>query len=219
MNTMNSNEAQVSVISSYGGVRLWRIDPYTYCPLDPYSGKRICTNSQSTGSVQIQPLNFTGFNTELCYQKFAVFGVSIDYINEYNLALTVLKTNLGNVDTRTLQPISSENVTYEVLFINPDTLEFRADKLWQPEAPSPALVAGQLCPSQRTMPNLGSLFTESLVSFVLLAELPVNIVVGIPILLPLLNGNCPLLNRGHSLLKTCGAELLSLDDFFDSLFR
>ena len=215
-----TNEFQISAISSYGGIRLWRINPYIYCPVNPYTGLSSCPTTGSAGTVQIEALNFTGFSEELCTQSFNVLAVGLDYINSDNLALTVMRTTLDNVNTLTLQPLDpTRNVTYPVLWVNPSTLQWREGEMWTPEAASPALVAGQLCPSQRRTPNLGSIFAESAVSIALLVRLPLNIVLGLPVATTLLGDNCPLITRGHWMLKTCGAELLSLDDFFNAIYR
>ena len=217
LNLTYTNKLQISVLSSYGGIRLWRIEPYLYCPL--INGRRLCPNVQTAGGVQLQPLNFTGFDIDLCTQEFAVMATGMDYLNEWNLAVTVLRTSLSNLDTVTLLPLNASLSRYATLFVNPLTLEFREDTLWAPEAASPALQSGQLCPSQRTTPNVGSMLAEAAVSITLAIELPLNVVVGLPVVMPLLSNQCPLMNRGHSMLRSCGAELLSLDDFFDAVYR
>ena len=214
-----TNEFQISAISSYGGIRLWRMDPYLYCPLDAASGKRVCTETGTAGGVQIEPLHFTSFDVALCTQEFAVLAIGLDYINENNLALTVMRTTLSNVNPQTLAPYDPTQVTYPVLWVNPLTLAFREGAMWMPEAPSPALTNGQLCPSQRRTPNVGSIAANAAVSLTLLVQLPLNIVVGLPVAIPLLNGLCPAVTGGHYLLQTCGAELFSLDDFFSAVYQ
>lgn len=214
-----TNKFQISAISSYGGVRLWRLNPYLYCPLDARTGRRLCPQSGSAGTVQIEALNFSSFAVSMCTQEFAVLAVGLDYVNEDNLALTVLRTTLDNINTRTLGVLDPARASYPILWVNPTTLEWREDRLWMPEAPSPALTDGQLCPSQRRTPNVGSILAESLVSSALLVRLPLRIVLGMPVVMELINDNCPKLTAGHALLTSCGSELLSLDDVFHSLFR
>ena len=214
-----TNKFQISAISSYGGIRLWRLDPYIYCPINPSTGQHLCPATGSAGSIQIQPLDFTEFESAMCSQRFAVMAVGLDYINEDNLALTVLRTTLSNLDTTTLKPYDPSGAEYVTIWVNPTTLQFREDKLWMPEAPATALVQGQLCPSQRRTPNVGSMVCEMIVSTVLLIRLPINIILGIPVLMDLVDDKCPILTRDHSLLKTCSAEILSLDDYFDALYR
>lgn len=218
MNTSNTNFVQISVYSSYGGIRLWRIDPYVYCPLDPSTGKQNCPSQQSVSTVQVESLEFNGeFNVELCTRPFNVMATDLEYINRDNLALTVLRTALTNVNTFTLTAEDPSNAEWVTLWVNPATMQIREDHMWMPEASSAALTAGVLCPSQRRMPNLGSLVAEAFVSACLLVRLPLNVVLGLP--LRFSGQSCPVVTRGHSLLKACGAELLSLDDFFSAIFR
>ena len=215
----DTNKFQISVLSSYGGIRLWRMDPYIYCPINPTTGQHLCPAMGSAGSVQIQPLKFDQFETAMCSQKFAVLAVGLDYINEDNLALTVLRTTLANLDTTTLRPIDATLAEYVTIWVNPNTFEFNEEKLFMPDSPTTALIQGQLCPSQRRTPNVGSLMAEMVVSTVLLIRLPINIILGIPVLMDLIDDKCPMLTRDHYLLKTCGAELISLDDYFDAIYR
>ena len=218
VNTTNTNKAQTSVYSSYGGVRLWRIDPYVYCPVDPLTGKQTCPSQQSVSTKQVSSLDFNGeFTVELCTRPFDVMATDLEYINRDNLALTVLRTAMTNVNTFTLTADDPSKAEWVTMWVNPATMEIREDHMWMPEASSPALTAGVLCPSQRRMPNLGSLAAEAFVSMWLLVRLPLNVVLGLP--LRLSGEACPVVTRGHSLLKVCGAELLSLDDFFAAVFR
>jgi hypothetical protein len=218
-NNSYTNKFQISAISSYGGIRLWRLNPYLYCPLDARTGRRFCPQSGSAGTVQIEPLVFTNFSVEMCTQQFSVMAVGLDYINEDNIALTVLRTTLDNIDTQTLRVIDPSRATYPILWVNPITMQWRENKLWMPEAASPALTDAQLCPSQRRTPNVGSILAESIVSMILLVRLPLNIVLGMPVVMELINDNCPKVTAGHSLLKSCGSELISLQDFFHSIYR
>ncbi len=212
-----TNKFQISAISSYGGIRLWRLDPYLYCPV--INNRHTCAATGTAGSVQIQALDFTEFDVSLCTQEFAVLAVGLDYVNQDNLALTVMRTTLDNLDTRTLEPLDPSRATYPVLWVNPNTLRWQEGRMWMPEAASPALVPGQLCPNQRRTPNVGSMAMEAAASMVLFVRLPFNIVLGMPVIMSVINHNCPLITRGHWMLQTCGAELVSLDDFFNSVYR
>jgi hypothetical protein len=216
-NNSYTNTLQISVISSYGGIRLWRMDPYIYCP--EVDGVSQCPDQQSVTTRMVQSLDFQDFDEALCDEVFNVMAVDLNYINEDNLALTVLRTTLANVDIYSLKPIDSSRATYLTLWVNPTTLEMRNDTMWMPEASSPALAQGFLCPSQRRMPNLGSLVAEATNSVLFFIRLPLNLLLSFPIILDLAGGKCPLLKRGHSVLKTCGSELLSLEDFFASVYR
>ena len=215
----NTNSLQISILSSYGGIRIWRMDPYLYCPENPNTQKLECPEQQNVLTKMIQSLDFEDFDIALCDQKFNVMALDFDYVNEDNVALTVLRTSLANVNVYTLTAIDESLAEYVTLWVNPNTLEIRNDTLWMPEAASPALAQGFLCPSQRRMPNAGSMFAEGINSIIFFLRLPINILLAFPIILDLSADRCPLLSRGHGILKTCGRELLSLDDFFTSVFR
>jgi hypothetical protein len=53
---------------------------------------------------------------------------------------------------------------------------------------------------------------------VLFVRLPVTIMVASPVLVDLIAGPCYADNMGHSLLSNCGAELFSLETFFNSAY-
>jgi len=216
-NSNRTNIFQASVLSSYGGIRLWRMDPYIYCP--EVDGRQQCGEQQAVLTKMVQSLDFEDFDESLCDRKFNVMAVDLDYINEQNLALTVLRTTLANVNVFTLRPIDQSQAEYVTLWVNPDTMEQREDELWMPEASTTALAQGSLCPTQRRMPNLGSAGAEAFNAFLFALRLPVNLLLSVPIILQVSGGRCPLLNRGHSVLKTCGSEILSLEDMFNSLYR
>lgn len=212
-----TNRLQISVLSSYGGIRLWRINPYIYCPV--IDNVQQCPQDTNVLTKEVSSLNFLDFDESLCDETFNVMAVDLDYINEDNLALTVMVTTLTNIDIYTLNPINKETVTYKVLWVNPRTLEQREDRMWMPEAASPALTQGVLCPSQRRMPNVGSLIAEELNAVIHFLKIPLNVLMSFPIILDFAGGKCPLMKRGHSALTKCGSELLSMDDVFQSVYR
>jgi hypothetical protein len=219
-NKTDTNTLQFSVTSSYGGIRLWRINPYIYCPTDPNTGKQQCPEQQAVSTVQVSLMDFNGeFEEKMCDEKLDVMAVDMDYINEDNLALTMIRTTLANVDTNTLRPKNKSEAEWITVWVNPNTMEIRNDTLWMPEASSPALAEGTLCPSQRRMPNLGSLAAELASAMVFLIRMPLNVILSFPIIMDIAGDQCPVMTRGHSLLKNCGDELLSMEDFFSSIFR
>jgi len=219
-NNSNTNLLQISVTSSYGGIRLWRINPYLYCPVDRFTGKQVCPEQQAASTRQLSSLDFQGtFELDICDQRFDVMAVDMDYINEDNIALTVLRTTLTNVNIYSLRPIDASLAEWVTIWVNPNTMETREDRMWMPEASSPALTQGVLCPSQRRMPNAGSLVAELLSSVVLMLRMPLNVVLSLPVVMDIAGNRCPVRTAGHSLLKNCGDELLSLDDSFSAMFR
>jgi hypothetical protein len=85
--------------------------------------------------------------------------------------------------------------------------------------PTAVVGTGRLCPNQRRMPQVGSLFAEMVSMGVLFARLPLVVIVASPVLLQLLTGPCFLDTKHHSLLMNCGQELFSLEEFFDSAYK
>ena len=215
-NKDSTNILQISALSSYAGIRMWRLDPYVYCPLDPATNTHYCPTQQSSTTRLLSMLNFSGFNTDLCSQVFDVKAVSLDYINEYNLALVVLRTTLGNMNTVTMEPIIKEEAEYVTIWINPTTMEPKEGAMWTPEAPSVVMQDGMLCPSQRRMPNFGSLLASSINAFIFFVRMPLFVVTYLPVTADM---RCPVETHGHSILQTCGVGLFSLDDMFSSLYK
>lgn len=212
-----TNKIQISVLSSYAGIRIWKFNPYIYCPI--INNKHQCPQDSSVTTKEVSSLNFIDFDESLCDTKYDIMAVDFDYINEYNLALTTMVTTLTNLNTLNLNPIDKSLVTYKTIWVNPETLELKYDQMWMPEASSPALTQGMLCPSQRRMPNFGSLIAEEINAIIHLLKIPMNLLLSFPIILDFAEGKCPILKRGHSALKKCGSELLSMDDVFQSLYR
>jgi hypothetical protein len=93
--------------SSYSSIQVWRMDPYEFCPLDPATGLKRCPEDTSA-TFRALPGFVSGNQDErVCQQAFLVVAPTLTYVNEYNLALTVLNTTFVNVDTATLRPINA----------------------------------------------------------------------------------------------------------------
>jgi hypothetical protein len=99
--------------------------------------------------------------------------------------------------------------------MNPETMEFQSTMF----LPTSTVATGRLCPNQRRMPQIGSLFAEIISMAVLIIRLPVVVLVSSPVLVQLLTGPCYLDTKSHSLLMNCGQELFSLEEFFDSAYQ
>ena len=93
--------------SSYSSSQVWRMDPYEFCPIDTITGERRCPEDASA-TFRTLPgfISGTGDMDAVCEQYFLVVAPTLAYVNEYNLALTVLNTTFVNVDTKTLRPIN-----------------------------------------------------------------------------------------------------------------
>jgi hypothetical protein len=93
--------------SSYSSIQVWRMDPYEFCPTDPQTGVRRCPEDTSATFKTLPGfISGTGSMSTVCEQYFLVVAPTLTYVNDYNLALTVLNTTFANVDTRTLRPIN-----------------------------------------------------------------------------------------------------------------
>jgi hypothetical protein len=94
------------VESSYSSIQVWRFDPYEFCPM--VNGVRKCP-ADTTATYRTLPGFVVGdFDANrVCTQQFNVVAPSITYVNEYNVALTVLYTSFMNVDTDTLRPFDA----------------------------------------------------------------------------------------------------------------
>ena len=84
--------------------------------------------------------------------------------------------------------------------------------------PTSAVSTGVLCPNQRRVPQLGSLFAEGVVALTYAIRLPVVIIVSAPVVLDLIAGPCYLDSKSHGLLMNCGAEIFSTEEIFEAAY-
>jgi hypothetical protein len=89
--------------TSYHGIRIWRLNPYVFCPIDVATGIRTCPEQAFAKYVEL-PGFATDLNANDCEKEFNVVAPTMSYVNEDNIAITVLFTTFANVDTRTLRP-------------------------------------------------------------------------------------------------------------------
>lgn len=93
--------------SSYSSIRIWRMDPYEYCPLDVATGLNRCPEDASATFTTLPGFISGNHGAEVCTQSFLVVAPTIAYLDENNIALTVLNTTFANVDVQTLSPIDA----------------------------------------------------------------------------------------------------------------
>jgi hypothetical protein len=91
--------------SSYSSIQVWRFDPYLFCPLDP-SGQRRCPQDTSA-TFRVLPGFISQQDESVCTQRFNVLAPTISYIDENNLAITVMETTFQNLDVLTLRPVNA----------------------------------------------------------------------------------------------------------------
>ena len=99
--------------SSYHSIQIWRFDPYEYCPM--VNGVVQCA-PDTTATYRKLPGFVSGdLDESVCHQVFNVVAPSMTYINEDNIAITVLEAAFENIDVDTLRPrdpTQSRSVVY-----------------------------------------------------------------------------------------------------------
>ena len=91
--------------SSYSSIQVWRFDPYQYCPLDAV-GQRKCPQDTSA-TFRNLPGFISTQDESVCTQRFNVLAPTISYIDENNLAITVMETTFQNLNVLTLRPVNA----------------------------------------------------------------------------------------------------------------
>jgi hypothetical protein len=102
--------------SSYSSIQIWRFDPYEYCPI--VDGVRTCPPDTTTTYRTLPGFVVGDFEAnKICSQKFLVVAPGITYVNEYNIAITVLETTFVNVDTDRLRPYDASKARCVVVVL------------------------------------------------------------------------------------------------------
>lgn len=199
---------QFMMLSSYSALRVYRVRAY-------------CQEQCEVGVLSSQ-FTFDGFSdgrfTAANFPQDCnrVYNASIDgleYVNEQNVAVTV------QVADKTYDPTKREgsNSSYAMFWLNPQTMQVRQGDMWPGEVPS--ALTTDLCLVADGVPHVGTLGAELGVAGLHVLHRIIGALLYAPGLLALWRGGgfCPLDGRGHSVLATCGSNVFSLDDFFDSL--
>ncbi len=97
------------VESSYQSIQIWRIDPYEFCPTQA-NGQRKCPEDQSATFRTLPGFISGNHSSQTCFQRFYVLAPTLTYVNEYNLAITILETSFRNIDVETLRPHNASDV-------------------------------------------------------------------------------------------------------------
>lgn len=121
-----------------------------------------------------------------------------EYINEENIAVTVLEASFSeyNPDTGKLLE-SAKNASYSVYFLNTETMKLSKTPHVTEISLGTAL-EGQLCPAMRRFPNLGSLVAELAVAGVELFRKILDLSLGLPGMIHIWQSNrvgCSLITR------------------------
>jgi hypothetical protein len=217
------SQLQVQALSSYGGIRIWRVDAFAHTSKDDPTA--------STGkSIEMPDVFGTSTDdTSVCANQFNVLVTAMEYINDDNIAIKVFHTSPAYLDVDTMRPIrnrpgdDTKNVEYLTYFLHPVTMQVRLVDMWQKDSAMGQLSAGSsaLCPEWRQMPQFGSMSAETVVSGIVAARMLVSFILTAPTVLR--PGayeritDCPLVTRGHSMLLGCGSNFLNLDASFAAM--
>ncbi len=158
---------QLSALSSYAPIKVWRIDPFAYCPYGE-DGTDRC------GIGRVHYVNIPDAFTEIiaegedgpssvfdarkCKVPFSVAVVGLESINEENIAVTVLRASFSDYDPATgLLAANPKNASYQVYFLSTVTMALSSIP-WERDVIVSATSAaeGTLCPAMRRLPNSGS---------------------------------------------------------------
>jgi hypothetical protein len=116
-----SAKLQIMALSTYGGIRLWRVDAFAYTTPDADVG--------STGaSVELPDVFLSMTNdSSICGTPFNVIVTSMEYLNENNIAVQVLRAAPKYLNMTTMRPLSNDQqkVTYVTYFLHPVTMQLR----------------------------------------------------------------------------------------------
>jgi hypothetical protein len=214
-----STKLQVQALSSYGGIRIWRVEAFAFTSQeDP---------SASTGkSIQLPDVFGTSTDdTDVCGNQFNVIVTSMEYLNFNNIAIQVMNAAPAYIDPDTMKPRGNDpqNVTYLTYFLQPVTMQVRQGIMWESDSAVGQLSSGSsaLCPEWRQMPQFGSMAAEMAASAILATRMMVSFIITAPIVFqPGMYERiqeCPLVPRGHSMLLNCGRNFLNLDASFAAM--
>lgn len=163
---------QLQALSSYGGIRIWRVDAFALTTPDSETG--------STGRSVELPEVF-GKNTSttaICANAFNVIVTSMEYLNQDNIAVQVMHAAPAYIDTKTMSPLGNDpqNVTYRTYFLHPVSMQLRETHMWHPDSAVAQLSSGgsSLCPEMRMMPQFGSMVGEMTAAVILSTRMMVN---------------------------------------------
>ena len=194
--------------SSFSPIRIWRVDAYRRCNA---AGCGVDLVSQvdvpdafSNGTDDGDGLTFD------CLKTYNRGITQLEYVNEYNIAVTVAHTD-----------VNASFIEYRTYWLNVQTMQLNtpSEGLWTAEAVVTTTPAYSLCPSMQVLPELGTMAASLVNAGVLLVQTVLGGMVYFPGILHLWSSGtvCPLQTHGHSVLQQCGSEAFSLDDFFSSL--
>lgn len=198
--------------TSYAPIMIYRVSAYRRCSAS-------ACGADLVRKVQIP--SFVANLTRYCDQTFNAQVLALEYLNEDNIAVTLLETNVRQWQpaTGTWRTGPGTGTRTTTLWLNPSTMQARAE-IWQTELPSSSF--STLCPAQQVLPRVGSFATEVVLAGLHLLRAAFFAVLYTPAMVPIwAAGNvCPEVPGGsyhHGVMANCGSGLFSLEDYFDAL--
>lgn len=215
-----TSQLQFAPTTSYAPIRLWRVDAFAYH--DPENGHE----ADSTGAwVELEDPFLKQLDAHHCSQSFNVMVTSMEYLNDANIAVQVLHTRPSYYDTSSSSTWGNDpaDVQYRTYFLHPRRMALRRFEMWPDDEAPAALAQGLLCPSQRRMPELGSMLAETAAALMYVGRvvtefLSVAVVIFQQGAYREISACVPL-TRGHSFLRNCAQGFLDFDPFFLAVAR
>jgi hypothetical protein len=198
--------------TSYSPILIYRVSAYRRCAASACGADLV---------RRVQLPSFVANLTRHCDQTFNALVLALEYLNEDNIAVTVLETNVRQwrAETGTWRTGPGTGTRTRTLWLNPSTMQVQG-AIWQTVLPSSRF--STLCPSQQVLPRLGSFATEVGLAGLFLLRGALFAVLYTPAMVPIwaAGNRCPAVPGGsyhHGVLANCGAGLYSLEDYFDAL--
>ena len=188
---------QFMILSSFGALRVYRVR--TYCDFSA-SG---CVDGM-VAFAQWTAFAWTG--VARCPAAYNASIEAIDYFDEDNIA--VVMRVAGRVDSR------------ELWFLHPETMAVQREVPWASTRRAVQLAAD--------LPPVGSLVAQFSVMGVQVVRFVLRAVASVPGVILMWRGMgssdaaCGIVGEaahGHSVVESCGHDVISLDDYFDAVDR
>lgn len=206
--------------NAYNAPRLWRIDTFAN------------NLGLVDGALDVPPyIDFRGYAGDMlpveCAQPVNMSIASIAYVNERNVAVTVLEASpleFNPITNRLYTHVKDPSrVRYVIYYVDPLTMRMRTGQLWELRDPTAASERETFCPAQRRMPTLGTFMAQTTIAGIESLRMPINVVLALPTLFDLSSlravRRCPTVTLGHTMLRECGASMFSLDRHFEALIH
>jgi hypothetical protein len=151
----NSGALQLQALSSYGSIRLWRIEAYSHCPAGD-DGTSYCAGGFASfvdipGGLADGGGNIN--NASRCHQDVTIKVTSLQYLNSDNIAVTYISVAFSDYDVENARVRDGVQNAYRTKYYNPLRAAL-SDTPWTREVGLGGMVDGRLCPAIQRMPQV-----------------------------------------------------------------